>query len=157
VARDLDFSVPSTDLGPRTARRLAEPVRSVVGDALFRDLELLISELVANSVRYGGGDTSPPIDVRVHAARGFARVEVVDRGPGFDPPSHPRPRSDRSGGYGLVLLDALTSRWRAERIDGGMRMWFELGMPRPGDRVGRWLRRGGTLGRGAESVVPAVG
>ena len=156
MARDLDFSIPSTDRGPRTARRLAAPARDVVGDVLFQDLELLLSELVANSVRYADAGEPASIDVRIRVEPGFARVEVLDGGKGFDPPARPRPLEDRSGGFGLVLLAELAKRWGAERTGGGMRVWFELASPHPRDRAGRWAKRGRGLGRGAESTVSVV-
>ena len=53
-------------------------------------------------------------------APGFARIEVLDRGPGFDPDPH---RTEP--GFGLRLLEKLASRWGVERGAGTV-VWFEV-------------------------------
>ena len=50
------------------------------------------------------------------------RVEVADRGPGFDP----RLADDRAGsGWGLYLVDQLADRLGVSRTDGTT-VWFEI-------------------------------
>ena len=105
---------------PESARRAR---RALVQAGLDPDLDhtvsLLSTELVTNAVKHviGSGD------VRVEAvlSDGFARVEVVDSGPGFDPDI----RHD-AGGFGLRLVDKLASRWGVDREGGEFRVWFEV-------------------------------
>jgi signal transduction histidine kinase len=82
-----------------------------------------VSELVTNAVRHGGARV-PADAVAVHAALrdGSLRIEVTDRGAGFDPGGH-GPRAD--GGYGLQLLDRLATRWGVTGGDS-VTVWAEL-------------------------------
>lgn len=88
------------------------------------DAELVISELVTNSVRSGAGTVH--LAVRLH--HGALEVDVADDGPGW-------PRLVRAGerdtnGRGLVLVDALAQHWQAERIDsGGKRVRVTIAVP----------------------------
>ena len=87
---------------------------------MFENARLLLSELVANAVEHvrEAGD----LEVRIALSDGVLRVEVLDPGPGFEPPSRP-PDSER--GWGLLFTDRLASRWAVDR-DGRARVWFEL-------------------------------
>lgn len=113
---------------PTSVRRVR---RALTEGGLDPDLDhtvvLLASELVTNAIRHAGADG----DVAVEAVLrpDFARVEIADRGAGFDP-------EVRHGatGYGLRLVDKLASRWGVER-DEGTRVWFEVDRrPRRFDR-----------------------
>jgi anti-sigma regulatory factor (Ser/Thr protein kinase) len=54
------------------------------------------------------------------------RCEVTDPGPGFDP-ANLEPRNPERGGRGLLLVDALASRWgTAWPEPSGFCVWFEL-------------------------------
>lgn len=105
---------------PESARRAR---RALMTGGLDPDLDhtvsLLVTELVTNSIRHAGAAG----DVRVEAtlAEGFARIEVIDGGPGFDP-------EIRHGvdGFGLRLVDKLASRWGVERGPDRTRVWFEV-------------------------------
>jgi anti-sigma regulatory factor (Ser/Thr protein kinase) len=103
---------------PRIARRWLRGTGVVPHDV--DDLtELLVSELVTNSVVHSG--LADPDVVLVHVASfpGGIRVEVVDDGTGMgaDPP-----RGERS--FGLRILDRVTDRWG--HADHPTRVWFEL-------------------------------
>jgi anti-sigma regulatory factor (Ser/Thr protein kinase) len=113
---------------PRLALRLpAEPAsvrrvrRALTESGLDPDLDhtvvLLASELVTNSVRHAGQDD---VEIEAFLRPGFARVEIADRGPGFDPEVR-----HTVHGFGLRLVDKLASRWGVEH-DGGTRVWFEV-------------------------------
>ena len=96
--------------------------RALVEHGLEADLEhtvtLLVTEIVANSIRHAGD--SAEVHVAAMLEPGFARVEVLDSGPGFDP--EVRHSTD---GYGLRLLDKLATRWGVERGRGTL-VWFEV-------------------------------
>jgi len=53
----------------------------------------------------------------------FARVEVLDPGPMFNP--DPRPPGTGSG-RGLYLVDAVATAWGVEPDEAGKKVWFEL-------------------------------
>jgi anti-sigma regulatory factor (Ser/Thr protein kinase) len=83
-------------------------------------LRLLVTELVANSVRHARGT---PIDVAVSVDGGTVRAEVSDGGSGFEPPE-PDPNPLKSAGWGLFLVRKIALRWGAEQATGTV--WFEL-------------------------------
>lgn len=85
-------------------------------------VELLVSELVTNAVRHGGASERETIALRIGLGPECLGVEVVDHGPGFDArPAEP----DDDGGYGLVILDLLASRWGFTN-EGRTSVWFEV-------------------------------
>jgi anti-sigma regulatory factor (Ser/Thr protein kinase) len=85
-------------------------------------LRLLVTELVTNSVRHGGGDN---VQVRVLVQSSAVWTEVTDHGPGFDPGNTGAPRAD-STGWGLFLVERLADRWGAGHESGATKVWFEL-------------------------------
>jgi two-component sensor histidine kinase len=105
---------------PESARRAR---RALMNGGLDPDLDhtvsLLATELVTNSVRHA----AVPGDIRIEAtlADGFARIEVIDGGAGFDPEI----RHDVNG-FGLRLVDKLASRWGVEHHADGTHVWFEV-------------------------------
>jgi anti-sigma regulatory factor (Ser/Thr protein kinase) len=90
------------------------------------DAALLVSELFANSVRYGGpGTAGETVTVAVTAAGGMVRVEVT----GASGPGVPQLRvtdGDAEDGRGLRLVEALAARWGWRRCGGRTVTWFEL-------------------------------
>ena len=102
---------------PESAGRARHAIlKHGLDDDLEHTVSLLVTEIVANSIRYGG---EGEIRVGVTLAPGFARIEVLDTGPGFDPDDHPQ------DGFGLRLVDKLASRWGVERARGTL-VWFEV-------------------------------
>jgi anti-sigma regulatory factor (Ser/Thr protein kinase) len=81
---------------------------------------------VTNSVRHGGSGEGDWIGFEVALSPSALRVEVSDKGPGFDPAPE-RPTPDEVAGRGLFLVDALADRWGS--ADGGTRVWFEVDRP----------------------------
>lgn len=84
--------------------------------------ELVVSELVTNAVRYGGG----PIQLRLIRDRTLI-CEVFD-GTGTAP--HPRrARVLDEGGRGLMLVAQLTERWGTRQTQAGKVIWCEQALP----------------------------
>lgn len=105
---------------PRTARHL---IRAALADddaTLLESVELLVSELVTNSVIHAS--SAPRLELVVLPDR--VRVEVHDDDPRL--PAHRTPDADRPGGRGLHLLDAVATSWGAELVGAGKVVWFEL-------------------------------
>jgi anti-sigma regulatory factor (Ser/Thr protein kinase) len=94
-------------------------------DASLRNvLELLTSELVTNAVRHGASDPHESILVSARRVDDSVRVEVCDEGlTAFDADSGGTDLME-PGGHGLVLVDALASRWGVERGQPQC-VWFE--------------------------------
>lgn len=106
------------------ARRAIAGLAGHVGIGVLGDLRLLVSELVTNSVRHAGLGADDAIALEISVSPRRVRVEVTDVGPGFD--RHvPEPKADRTGGYGLFLVDRLADRWGV--VNGELtRVWFEI-------------------------------
>ena len=122
MIRELDLRLLADTGAPSDARRSLAPLRSTVPDPVLERAELLMSEVVTNSVRHAHLGPRDTIEVHVHGSPSLIRVDVVDPGPGFEPFGH-EPTS--RGGWGLWLLDRLATRWGVEQ-DGVTRVWFEL-------------------------------
>lgn len=87
--------------------------------AAYGDAQLLLSELVTNSVTHGGGDSV--IVLVDDDVPGKLRCEVIDDGRGFVP----RARENRDiGGWGLDLVEQIASSWGVR--EGSTHVWFEL-------------------------------
>ena len=111
--------------------------------AVAENAELLVSELVTNSVRHAGLPEDASIEFSVRASAEVLMVEVADAGRGFDHTAALRLQkvsgTAESSGWGLFLVDRISDRWGAVEMDGETRVWFEL---RPG-ATSRGLRDGG--------------
>ncbi|MFB7596030.1 SpoIIE family protein phosphatase [Streptomyces sp. NPDC056160] len=108
------------DSAPSRARRLARRALSRWGlEELTDSVELLVSEVVTNAVRYA----SRPVTLRL------LRTDVLRCEVGDDVPQLPRLRQARAtdeGGRGLYLVNKLARRWGATRLSTGKVVWFEL-------------------------------
>jgi anti-sigma regulatory factor (Ser/Thr protein kinase) len=89
---------------------------------LHDDVRLLVSELVANSVRHAGQPAGAPVHLRAAAVDGVVRVEVEDHGHGR---VRRRAADRRRGGFGLCLVERLADRWGVNH-ENGTCVWFEL-------------------------------
>jgi anti-sigma regulatory factor (Ser/Thr protein kinase) len=122
----LRLALPSNDHAPGLAReKLASFARGAELEAgEYEALRLLVSELVTNAVRHGGTRGRQKIGLSVQSTDAMIRIEVSDQGLGFElPPSPPIPTAD--GGYGLLIVDRLCSRWGIEH-NGRSLVWCEL-------------------------------
>ncbi|MDI5904192.1 MULTISPECIES: ATP-binding SpoIIE family protein phosphatase [Streptomyces] len=108
------------DAAPRRARRLARQALSRWDmENLTDSVELLVSELVTNAVRYA----TRPITMRL------LRTDVLRCEVGDDVPQAPRLRRARAleeTGRGLYVVNRLSRRWGVTRLSTGKVVWFEL-------------------------------
>jgi anti-sigma regulatory factor (Ser/Thr protein kinase) len=115
------------------ARHTVAGLAPFLDPVVAENAELLVSELVTNSVRHAGLPPEASIEFSVRASAEVLMVEVADAGRGFEHDAPPRPRAvddtDRASGWGLFLVDRIADRWGAVQMDGETRVWFEL---RPG-------------------------
>jgi anti-sigma regulatory factor (Ser/Thr protein kinase) len=105
-----------------TARRAISGLEGDLEPSVRDTLHLLVTELVANSVRHAKADA---LTLRVIVGPKAVRTEVTDPGPGFDPAKTGVPRDDHSG-WGLFLVERLAERWGVARSGRSTRVWFEL-------------------------------
>jgi integral membrane sensor domain MASE1/anti-sigma regulatory factor (Ser/Thr protein kinase) len=107
-----------------TARRAIGELEPGLEHAVFANLRLLVSELVTNSIRHAHAPASASLELRATVFRDHVRVEVGDRGHGFDP-SELVPGRDTASGWGLYLVDQLADRWGVANTHGTS-VWFEI-------------------------------
>jgi anti-sigma regulatory factor (Ser/Thr protein kinase) len=91
--------------------------------------DLLVTELVTNAVRHGGGQDHDHIEIHVEVSDRGIRVEVRDEGGGtgaLEPPRDTGSRDAAEGGFGLLFVNSLADRWGSERSPDATIVWFEL-------------------------------
>lgn len=119
MIRTLDIA--RDDRAPAAARQAFADLAPHLRPEAFDDARLLVSELVANSVRHGDGDVIRlVVDV---VDEGRVRCEVIDQGSGFLPLARPV-GSQEDGGWGLYLVESLSESWGVR--EGSTHVWFEL-------------------------------
>ncbi|WP_037889211.1 SpoIIE family protein phosphatase [Streptomyces sp. NRRL S-87] len=111
------------ETAPGRARRLARRALARWGlEELSDSLELLVSEVVTNAVRYA----ERPVTLRL-LKTDILRCEVGDDSPQL--PRQRRARDTDEGGRGLFLVNRMARRWGATRLSSGKVVWFELPLP----------------------------
>lgn len=111
---------------PRSVGRARERARAQLLawdlEPLVDTVELLVSELVTNAMRYGEGE------IRLRLLRDRTLVcEVWDAG--LVQPRRRRARDTDEGGRGLQLVGLLSAAWGSRRTPRGKTVWFELALP----------------------------
>jgi anti-sigma regulatory factor (Ser/Thr protein kinase) len=123
----LALRLPCDARAPGAARIfVADALGGRVAAGVLESAQLLVSELVTNSVRHSGADPADGVIVRVSATRTIVRLEIEDAGRGgVIAPRPPDPHS--CGGFGLQLVQTLTQRWGFEyATHGGAIVWLQL-------------------------------
>ncbi|MFI7244436.1 ATP-binding protein [Streptomyces qinglanensis] len=123
----------ATRRGARLARRLAAWQLDVwgvpYGAPLSEAVTLIVAELSSNAVLHG---RVPGRDFELRLLRdresGRVRAEVSDTYPGL--PVRLAPSTHEDWGRGLLLVDALASRWDVSaRLGPGKTVWAEVDAP----------------------------
>lgn len=92
---------------------------------VIEDMQLLVSELVTNSLRHAALSAGDAVHVVASIDDGALRLEVENPGMAGDVAARP-PDPDGGGGFGLQLVAALAERWGVVR-DRTTRVWVEFG------------------------------
>lgn len=111
--------------GPEAVAAARDAVTDAVQGRIDTDrlevLRLLVSEVVTNSVRHAR--TREALELAMFFDRDVS-VAVTDRGVGFSPQVDVSAPED-PGGWGLYLVEELSSRWGVMR-NGGTCVWFTV-------------------------------
>ena len=121
MAQAIERRLPVGPTAPAEARRLVHDIP--LGDEARASVQLIISELVTNTVRHG--DSTPGGELSVELRREGERVrgKVCGRGPAFTWVAHD-PELEEPGGLGLMIVDRMSDRWGITR-NSTVCVWFE--------------------------------
>src|SRR4051794_26683761 len=105
-----EIALPTGSGAPGAARMVVSHcLTGLVSREILLDAQLLVSEVVTNSLRHGGLSDGDSVLVRVYVAADSVRLEIVNRGTaGVVTARQPDHRS-HGGGFGLDLVDRLTA------------------------------------------------
>ncbi len=119
-----NLRLPGGPAAAASARRALSHLRGDFDEPLMETMRLLVTELVANSVRHAQARF---VSVKAVVTGTSVWLEVSDEGPGFEPSGAMRKgtQSDESG-WGLFLVERLASRWGVRREGDATHVWFEL-------------------------------
>jgi anti-sigma regulatory factor (Ser/Thr protein kinase) len=126
AAEAFEVSVLLDVRAPGAARSVVASLRGRVPESVLETAQLVVSELVTNSVRHCGASDGASVIVRVRLTDSIVRLEVSD--PGCAGVIAPRaPDLEVGGGFGLNVVSTCSERWGLERIAaGGTRVWAQL-------------------------------
>ncbi|MGO9495445.1 MAG: ATP-binding protein [Solirubrobacteraceae bacterium] len=124
--RSISMRIPGGDDGPTRARR---SVRSLLEGQIpastASDADLLVSELVTNSVVHAHVGPRRAVTVEVTTLDDRVRIAVTDPGSHLKPFMVP-PDPQTPGGLGLFLVDELCETWGVWQDLGLTCVWCEL-------------------------------
>ena len=120
------FVLPRSLEAPQRGRRLIGGALGFLPRPLLDSILLVMTELVTNSIRHGRVGSEHGVEVNVRVGDRALTLEVCDPGPGLDPEIIPEPREE--GGWGLVVVDRLSTQWGVRTNDHTC-VWaeFDLG------------------------------
>jgi two-component sensor histidine kinase len=122
----VEAEVPGGAHAAARARRLVESeLAGRMSHDLLADVCLLVTELVANGVRHGGGGRGGSLHVLLSGRPPGLHVEVVNPERTGRRVAPRRPDLAGGGGIGLHLVDRLASRWGV-RDGRPTTVWFEM-------------------------------
>jgi anti-sigma regulatory factor (Ser/Thr protein kinase) len=108
----------------RRARRALDGLDDRIEPLLYYDVQLLITELVTNSVRHSGIESGDNLTLTLNISPDLLRAEVHDGGAPFEPVAI-IPAQAAGHGWGLVMVDRIADRWGVGG-DVGKYVWFEI-------------------------------
>jgi two-component sensor histidine kinase len=126
-ARVFGFNLRCGPLAASEARHAFAAAEDSLDDDERQPVLLMLTELVTNAVRHGAGADRPRgVAVKVVESGTGVGAAVTNPGEGFE--WHGRRSDDllEPGGFGLLLVDRLASRWGIDRTAGATTVWFEL-------------------------------
>jgi anti-sigma regulatory factor (Ser/Thr protein kinase) len=122
------------DAGARARRLVDRELAERLPPRALADVNLLVTELVANGVWHGGAHSGVALRVRVSGDESAVRVEVENPAGADGEPAQRRPDLHGGGGLGLHIVERVASRWGVRRSPR-VAVWFELDRDRNRNRL----------------------
>jgi anti-sigma regulatory factor (Ser/Thr protein kinase) len=120
VRAQANLQLPHSDRAPRIARAfVVERLQGWQLDEMIEIASLVVSEVVTNAVIHARSDA----ELLLERTPTALRISVIDHGYGL---ANRQTTVGSNGGRGLLIVEALSSRWGTEPTDGGNRVWAEL-------------------------------
>jgi anti-sigma regulatory factor (Ser/Thr protein kinase) len=117
------FQFPPAEDAPAQARAALEVFDQILAPNVLEDLQLVVSELVTNSVKFG---PKRAITLVLTVGNdGVVTGEVIDQGDGEQAKVEMTVEPTVAGGWGLHLVDSVSQRWGVH--EGSTHVWFEIG------------------------------
>lgn len=118
------FTLPAKAVAPSIARGTLDPLKGRLSRDGYFTVQLLVTELVTNSLRHASFGDHDAIDIEIQMNERRTRVTVCDPGS----PSSPRiveQDLESTGGRGLFLVDAMSDQWGVQ-TNRRTCVWFEV-------------------------------
>lgn len=118
--------LPPSLNAPAIARGHLQQLTDQLPREILQAALLAVSEVVTNAVLHG----APDIVLEIQLVPDELRVTVADSDAALPPSELSTPAPNRPSGRGLLILDALVSRWgvRVHEERPGKSIWFTLAL-----------------------------
>ena len=117
----IEDRLPAEPKAPAQARNLVRELE--LDDETRQNVELIVSELVSNSVKHTGDGAQRMVRLKLECLPEGVQGEVCDDGGGFDWEPHD-PQLSEPGGLGLMVVDHLAENWGIKQNSVSC-VWFE--------------------------------
>ena len=126
LTRLAEIALPPGPRAPGAARCVVDHCLSgLVTRRVLRDAELLVSELVTNSIDHGELGEDDGVLVSIYLATDRLLLAIQNPGTAGVVAANRVGRESGEGGYGLDLVNLLAARWGVMR-NRDTSVWFEL-------------------------------
>ena len=119
----LSLSFPREPDSVPAARAALDRFEGRLSQSALYDASLCLSELVTNAVQHPAPESGSELGLELSLSDEALRVEVIDPGGDFRPGT---PTQGDERGWGLFIVDQLSTRWGTEPGERRTVMWFEI-------------------------------
>lgn len=119
----MEIELPLEPQSAQRARSAIAPLGAYADVSSFDDVRLMVSELVCDALATEPRPENGAISVEAEVAGGVTKVKVRFDGMRLRlPAAKPQPAEP---GWGVYLVQTLSTRWSAGRENGNTYVWFE--------------------------------
>lgn len=138
MARDITLPARFASLKPLLAwldeQIQAQSSREDCTSVLSQRIQLVVEELLANTIHHGyGGESDHPVTLSLRCRDATVSLVYEDQAPSFNPLAEPldNRQTDQLGGIGLPLIRRLPRAVRYQPRPGGNRIELDFAWPPP--------------------------